>query len=139
VPPSRAKGLRWRLGATVALIVVGAAGYAYNYRHEELQLARHAEALTGGSVARGKAAFARYGCGGCHQLTGVSLASGKVGPPLDGIGGRAILAGRLENRPPNLMRWIADPRGVDPETAMPDLGVTPGEARDIAAFLYTRS
>jgi cytochrome c len=139
VPPSRAKGLRLGLGAGVGLLILGAGGYAYNYRTEEVQLARKAEALTGGSVARGKDAFARYGCGGCHSVTGVALARGKVGPALDGLGGRAILAGRLENRPANLMRWIADPRAVDAQTAMPDLGVTRGEARDIAAFLYTRS
>jgi cytochrome c1 len=43
----------------------------------------------------------------------------------------------LYNTPDNLMLWIRNPPGVDPLTAMPDTGVTEGDARDIAAFLYT--
>jgi cytochrome c1 len=60
-----------------------------------------------------------------------------VGPPLSGLGARAYLAGRLENRPENLVRWIINPRSVDPQTVMPNVGVTPHDGRDIAAFLYT--
>ena len=30
-----------------------------------------------------------------------------------------------------------DPKAVDPKTAMPDLGITKKQARDMAAFLYT--
>jgi len=40
-------------------------------------------------------------------------------------------------RPPNLIRWIQDPPGVDPLTAMPKLGVSEADARDIASILYT--
>jgi cytochrome c1 len=36
-----------------------------------------------------------------------------------------------------MMRWLRDPPGVDPMTAMPNLGLTEPEARDIAAYLYT--
>jgi cytochrome c1 len=36
-------------------------------------------------------------------------------------------------------RWIRDPQHVSPGTAMPDLGVGEGDARDITAFLYTRA
>jgi hypothetical protein len=61
-----------------------------------------------------------------------------VGPPLGGIGARAYVAGVLTNTPENLARWIASPREVDSLTAMPDVGVRPAEARDIAAWLYTR-
>jgi cytochrome c1 len=60
-----------------------------------------------------------------------------VGPPLDGIGGRVYIAGVLENSPDNMIRWIRDPRGVDPMTAMPPTGATERDARDIAAYLYT--
>jgi cytochrome c1 len=55
-----------------------------------------------------------------------------------GIAGRTIIAGRLENKPANLRRWIEHPQAVSPGTAMPDLGVTPADSRDIAAFLYTQ-
>ena len=42
----------------------------------------------------------------------------------------------LPHTPENLMRWIEDPKKVDSLTAMPTLGVSHGEARDIAAYLY---
>ena len=48
------------------------------------------------------------------------------------------IAGVLPNTPDALIRWIMDPRDVDPKTAMPDLGVTSHDARDIAAYLYSR-
>jgi cytochrome c1 len=36
-----------------------------------------------------------------------------------------------------MIRWIENPPGIDPKTAMPNMGVTPRDARDIAAYLYT--
>lgn len=96
-----------------------------------------ARELTGGDSAAGRELIVRYGCGTCHTIGGVPGATGKVGPPLDGVAGRTYLAGRLTNDPMNMMRWIRDPKQVDPETAMPDLGVAEDEARHIASYLYT--
>ena len=135
---SRRARIGWTLTILLAAGAAGAAAYA-EYRADRQQIERKVEAMTGGSVARGKTAFARYGCGSCHSASGVPQASGKVGPPMTGIAGRAIIGGRLDNRPDNLRRWIEDPQGVSPGTAMPDLGVTPADSRDIAAFLYTQS
>ncbi|HEX8271505.1 MAG TPA: c-type cytochrome [Longimicrobiaceae bacterium] len=92
--------------------------------------------LTGGDPHRAPAEIRRYGCGTCHTVPGVPGADGTVGPPLTGIGGRMYIAGVLANNPGNLVRWIMDPPAVDSATAMPDLGVTEAEARDIAAYLY---
>jgi hypothetical protein len=36
-----------------------------------------------------------------------------------------------------MVRWIENPKAVDSLTAMPVLGVSPADARDIAAYLYT--
>ena len=72
-----------------------------------------------------------------HKIPGVRGAEGMVGPPLTMFAHRAYIAGRLSNQPENLVRWIQNPQDVDPETAMPDLGVIPGVARDMAAYLYT--
>jgi cytochrome c2 len=83
--------------------------------------------------------FIKYGCGGCHGLKHVRKATGAVGPPLDGIAVRAMLAGRLDNTPDNLQTWIRDPQRASPGTAMPDLNVGERDARDISAFLYTRA
>ncbi len=36
-----------------------------------------------------------------------------------------------------MIRWLHNPRAVDHLTAMPDLGITEQDARDIAGYLYT--
>jgi cytochrome c1 len=36
-----------------------------------------------------------------------------------------------------MMKWIQRPQEVDPKNAMPNMGVTDQDARDIAAYLYT--
>jgi cytochrome c len=122
-----------------ALVVVAGLGWFADMRYEHWDVIKRAEALTGGNSERGQAAFYKYGCGGCHSVAGQPGASGLVGPPLDGVGARAMIAGRLENNPDNLERWIMDPQAVSPGTAMPRLGVSAGDSRDIAAFLYTRT
>jgi cytochrome c len=96
-----------------------------------------AEAMTGGDAERGVAAVSRYGCGTCHTIPGVPGANGQVGPPLKGIATRVYIAGVLENKPEQMLRWIQNPRAVDDKTAMPVLGVTEQDARDIASYLYT--
>lgn len=96
-----------------------------------------AAAMTGGDPSRGRALVRAHGCGTCHEVPGVPGASGTVGPPLQGIARRSFLAGRLTNTPANLIRWIRTPREVDPRTAMPDLGLTEADAKDIAAYLET--
>jgi cytochrome c2 len=95
-------------------------------------------AITGGWPERGRRSLEQYGCGSCHEIPGVARARGRVGPPLEGIALRGYLAGRLTNEPKNLVRWIRHPREVDPATAMPELGVSEPDARDMAAYLYTR-
>jgi len=96
-----------------------------------------AAAMTGGRPARGRQVIRRYGCESCHSIPGVVGAQGQVGPPLDNIASRSYLAGRLPNSPDNMIRWIRDPQGVEPGTAMPELGVTEQDGKDIAAYLYT--
>ena len=94
--------------------------------------------LTGGDPDHGAVAIQSYGCGSCHTIPGIRGANALVGPPLAGIGGRSYIAGVLTNSPDNLTRWIQHPQQVDPLTAMPDLGVSEADARDIASYLYTR-
>jgi cytochrome c len=99
--------------------------------------ARAAAAATGGDVERGRALIRAYGCISCHTIPGVTGAHSIVGPPLDGFASRTYVAGVLANRPENLIRWLRNPPGVDTLTAMPYLGVTERDARDIASYLYT--
>lgn len=91
----------------------------------------------GGDPDRGREALAVFGCGGCHFVPGVEGAESWVAPSLERYAERAFVAGVLSNNAENLTRWISDPLEVDPRTAMPDLGVPPETARDIAAYLYT--
>ena len=119
-------------------IAIFAGGFTYNWVEDRDQLRTHAAAIVGGDPERGEAMFIQYGCGSCHLLKHVRKATGKVGPPLDGIGERAVIAGKLANSPENLEHWIHDPQALNPGTAMPDLNVAEGDARDISAFLYTR-
>src|SRR5215210_2161758 len=139
--PSRwIRPLGWSLIALLATVALFAGGLAIEARSEQQERFSRAMALThGGSPERGRLIFRRFGCGGCHKVTGEVMASGQVGPPLDEVAVRAYLAGRLLNRPDNMMRWIRNQQGIDPETAMPNLGVGAHDARDIAAYLYTRS
>lgn len=90
-----------------------------------------------GDAHHGKQLIQSYDCGACHMIPGVHDARGKVGPPLLFFSERTMIAGELPNTPPNLTRWIQHPKQVEPNTAMPDLGVTQDEANDIAAYLYT--
>ena len=85
----------------------------------------------------GKLLLRQFGCGSCHEIPGVAAARGKVGPPLAGVATRVYIAGVLPNTPENLVRWLRDPPAVSPQSAMPDLGVTERDARDIAAYLAT--
>jgi mono/diheme cytochrome c family protein len=117
----------------VAVLVLACSGCA----DKAAQAEQIAETTTGGSAARGLTAISRYGCGSCHTIPGVSGAFGRVGPPLAGIGSRFYVAGVLQNTPPNMIRWIENPPGIDEHTVMPNLHVTHQDAVDIAGYLYT--
>jgi cytochrome c2 len=86
---------------------------------------------------RGRQALSEYGCGACHTIPGVEDANATVGPPLNDWADRHYIAGLLSNTPANLIRWIQYPQAIEPGTAMPNMGVTDQDARDMAAYLYT--
>lgn len=98
---------------------------------------RQAALATGGDPGRGRAVIVHFGCASCHTIPGIRGADAQVGPSLDKFAGRSYVGGVTLNTPENLMDWIKDPPGIDPKTAMPNLNVTPDDARDIAAYLYT--
>jgi cytochrome c2 len=136
----RSPSIKVALAVLAAIIVVlGLLGAIVEYVHERRDLRTHAAAATGGDPKRGEAMFIQYGCGSCHALKNVRMATGSVGPPLDGVALRVIIGGHLNNNPANMQRWIRDPQHVAPGTAMPDLNVGETDARDITAFLYTRA
>jgi cytochrome c1 len=91
--------------------------------------------VAGGDRAQGATAIHTLGCGACHMIPGIRDATGTVGPPLIDFGRRGIIAGQLPNTSENLIRWIQVPQSIEPGTAMPNLGATAQQARDIAAYL----
>ena len=91
---------------------------------------------TGGDAQRGAELINQYRCGACHTIPGIHDARGRVAPPLMFFGDRTFIAGEVPNTPANLVRWIQSPQSIESATAMPNLGLTEQQARDVAAYLY---
>ena len=121
---------------SLALVVTGL-GLVGEHWQRKRQAWEGAATATHGDPLAGQGKVTAYGCGGCHQIPGVEGASGQAGPSLKGFAGRTYVAGRLTNTPDNVQAWVAHPRQIDPQTAMPELGLTRADARDITAYLYT--
>lgn len=96
-----------------------------------------ARSVAGGDAVVGKRLVAQYQCGACHVIPSVPAAQGQVGPPLQAFGRRGYIAGGIPNQPETLVRWLVDPPAMKPGTGMPNLGVSPDEARHMAAYLYS--
>lgn len=118
---------------TSLVIMLAAAALLAGCRSEEVRRFR----MAGTDPERGRAAFTAYGCGACHEIRGVRGADGRVGPPLTGMRSRVYIAGHLPNEGANVAAFIMDPPAWRNPTAMPALGVTEQEARDITAWLYS--
>lgn len=86
---------------------------------------------------RGRRALRQYAFATCHAIPGIVDVNAPVGPPLERIGTRERIAGMLPNTPDDMVRWLRFPQQVNPLTAMPDLGVSERDARDMAAYLST--
>ena len=76
-------------------------------------------------------------CAACHIVPGVPSARGQVGPTLAGIAKRQVIAGKLPNTPANLRKFLEHPQSVVPGGAMPELGLSPQQAKIIADYLLT--
>ncbi|MGH1346383.1 MAG: c-type cytochrome [Nannocystales bacterium] len=96
-----------------------------------------------GDATRGRALLESKGCASCHRMTGVpSLAARPTPQPLapDVFARGQKMApdlrfARERMRPAAMVAWIVDPKAVKPDASMPSLGVTRGEAIDMAAYL----
>jgi cytochrome c2 len=132
--------MRWRAdipaAAAAAVVIVAAAGVlAYQWRADASEQRERAIALTRGDPDRAPDHLRRYGCAGCHTISGLPGATGLVGPPLQSLAKRVYI-GSVRNTPDNLIAWIVNPRALDPNAPMPVTGIPTDAARDVAAFLY---
>lgn len=87
-------------------------------------------------AGRGKQAIERVGCGSCHTIPGIRWPEGKVAPALDSMAERALIAGRVPNRPELLARFVRDAPALVPGTTMPAMPLSEEESRDVAKYLY---
>lgn len=86
-------------------------------------------------VTTGKQIVTQGPCASCHTVSNTP-ANGKVGPALDGIASRQI-AGVLPFSADNVKRWVTNPPGAKPGTAMPPYQLKDSYLDAIAAYLAT--
>jgi len=123
--------------ALLGVLFIGMIGFNLAY-HGTHQFPIHPQWPTGQSRPdNGRELLYSYGCGSCHVIPGVRKATGRVGPKLDGFVDQMFIAGILTNTPDNLSSWLQNPQAFNDKTAMPNLDVTPSDARDMIAYLYS--
>ena len=126
-------GVQWRrLGMTAAVLAVLALVPACE---NEVRPGTELKQVAGAHPDTAPYLFKQYGCGSCHTIPGVRGAKGMVGPPLQHFSRRRFVAGVVPNDAEHLMRFIRDPKSIHPKTAMPDVGVSAADARDMAGYL----
>jgi len=130
---------KWVVAPLLSLLLATGGAYGiWSVLDARDQKVESAKALTSGEPANGALLLRRFGCGGCHTISGVPGADGKVGPSLETLRERVFIAGRLRNSGENLVNWILRPQDFDAHAAMPPTGITLSEARDVAAYLYAQ-
>ncbi|MEZ4432950.1 MAG: hypothetical protein R3F65_11090 [bacterium] len=102
--------------------------------------ARVEGAVDAARVEAGRAQFVASGCATCHVVGDRPLVPGFDAGFFRAVGEAAALAPDLRHvrrRVPRavLVRFIVDPAAVDPQTAMPKMGVAAADAEKIADFL----
>jgi len=125
-----------RIHLLVGAAVILAVGL-WQWQSDRSQRRNVAQAMTDGDASQAPKWIRRYGCGGCHTISGITGADGKVGAPLQNMRQRVYIAGIIPNTADNLVQWIVNPQSFSSQTAMPATGITEREARDVAAFLYS--
>ena len=118
-------------GRWLRLLSISAAVGLLSGCHGQTHVARPS-----GSAQLGAITIARQACGSCHVIPGIEEADGRVGPPLAHFAAQQTIAGKLPNSPENLERFLKSPRTAVSNGAMPNLGLTDDQVRDIAAYLY---
>ncbi|HVZ07500.1 cytochrome c oxidase subunit II [Rhodopila sp.] len=84
---------------------------------------------------RGREVLVSRQCAACHTVRG-TMASGRLGPDLTHIGGRAFLAaGLLPVTRGSLAAWVADPQTLKPGNNMPLVPLSPDDLRAVSAYL----
>lgn len=137
---SRSKGIRERAHALATFVLasallLGLAGCADKFDYE-----RGAN-MTGGNASVGRDKVILHDCHSCHEIPGVPLNRDARGPSLKHWSRRRTIAKQWPNTPENLEDFIEHPermlhgKGLKNEMTMSN--VKPGDAKDIAAYLFS--
>lgn len=121
----------------ILILVMAIAWTTACNRREPPPRASSPSVQTGGDPARGKQLIEKYACNSCHVIPTIDGPKGSIGPSLANVGSRPTIGGKLPNTPENVSKWLQDPQAFNSENSMPNLGITPAESRDLAAFLAT--
>jgi cytochrome c2 len=136
VQQPRRSNLAWigsfLVGAMAAAAITAVLAWTSQQQNEAI-----ARAMTGGDPARAPDLLRRYGCAGCHTISGIAGADGEVGPPLSGLVHRVYVGGVATNTADHMVQWIRSPQSLSPRSVMPPSGISEAEARDVAAYLYS--
>lgn len=122
--------LQWLFGVLALVLVVTGCGIMSGSEDARVE-------ETGGNIERGEELVRANGCLVCHSVSGTSSVMNGYGPDLDGFANNRLIGGEIENTPENLIQFLQSPQSVVPGTAMPTIGLTEEEARDIASWLYS--
>ena len=94
--------------------------------------------VAAGNAERGRILAEQYGCNVCHVFPGIDGLQGSLGPSLAGIATRpTITTAAVPNTPANLTQFIQNPASINPQSAMPPMGLMGNDPQDIVAFLMT--
>ena len=99
-----------------------------------------------GDLVAGRRVLEGKGCMTCHAMTGVDGLVPSAVPV--SVSAEELLRGKrlapdLRHTRARMSRgqtasWLADPKGVKPDSAMPKIPLTDAELRDVVAFLHDR-
>ena len=101
---------------------------------EQAQLVIPATPLIG-QAAQGAHDFQELSCPSCHTIRGTP-AHARIGPDLTHVATRQTLAaGRLDNTPADLAKWLLEPNLVKPGCKMPNLHLPRQQQDELVAYL----
>jgi cytochrome c oxidase subunit 2 len=92
---------------------------------------------TEGEPGEGAKYFQELSCASCHTIRGTA-AGARIGPDLTHVASRETLAaGRLDNTPANLAKWLLEPDLIKPGCHMPNLHLPRQQQDALVAYLET--
>ncbi len=132
------KSLHWKVAIGGLLVVALSLGAcADNDEWPSRNDTLSARTAAAADPAAGRVLIIDNRCGACHMIPGIPAADALAAPPLTGWSQRKLIAGVIPNTWENTVNWVMDPHAIQPETAMPDMGLTRIEAEQVADYLFS--